>query len=614
MKRINENNSFKAYVMGNYALARAMIETGTKVITSYPGSPTPEIAQALSYFKDDDFYFEFSSNEKVAIEKAFGASINGHLSCCFFKSVGLNVASDSFIQLSMMNLIGGMVIIIGDDPGANSSQNEQDNRHFSRMSYIPMIEPTSVEDAYLSYKKAVNISKKYQMPIILRITTHIAHSKGIVEFGEIDNKYYDWKSFYNKNNGPYVPVASTVFPLKTKAIEKIEILKNDIDFKKSNFILNLKESTTRLIVSSGLAFSASVEAVKNNDIDCDIMKLGFTYPIDKNFLKEVFSKYDDVIIIEELDRVIETEIKAIAFDLGVNLKISAKKDKHLMRELGVSEVLEIISDIWNIKINPNKIEFKKKSFPRFPQLCPGCGHRSAFFAIKNAIDKDDITVADIGCHTLGFLPPYEIGEILLSMGHSVSTASGLAIKNKNRKVIAFMGDSTFFHAGLSGFLNASILNTNIILIILENGTTAMTGHQPRLGTGEVGEKINLEDFIKGCGVKFVKSVDAYNQSKLKEYLKEAKDYEGFSVIIAHHPCMLKFTREMKIKNPNYKPSKVEIDEKLCGLKKICVSQFGCPSFVNEDKKVSVNEELCIGDGSCIQTCPDKAIRHKREVK
>lgn len=188
MKTIYEKKSFSSYVMGNYAIARAMIEEGVRVITSYPGSPTPEIAQAILSGKKDDIYFEFSINEKVAIEKAFGASINGHLSCCFFKSVGLNVAMDSFIQLSMMNTIGGMVIILGDDPGANSSQNEQDNRHFSRMSYIPMLEPSSVKEAYKMFKNAVKISKKYKMPIILRITTHIAHSRQLVEFEDIDEK------------------------------------------------------------------------------------------------------------------------------------------------------------------------------------------------------------------------------------------------------------------------------------------------------------------------------------------------------------------------------------------------------------------------------------------
>lgn len=614
MKNINENNSFKAYVMGNYALARAMIESGVRVITSYPGSPTPEIAEALSYFKDRDFYFEFSSNEKVAIEKAAGASLNGHLSCCFFKSVGLNVASDSLIQLSMMNLIGGLVVILGDDPGANSSQNEQDNRHFSRMSYIPMIEPSSVKEAYVFLKKSFEISKKYNMPIIFRITTHLAHAKGVVEFDKLSSKDYDWSSKFDKRNGPYVPVALSVFPLKKSALQKLENFKNDEAFKSFNRIVKYEVQTEKAIITSGLTFSACLDAVKKYKIKADILKLGFTYPLDNNFISKILKEYKEVFIIEELDRVLETEIKSIAFDSNATTKIYSRTEEYLVGEIGVSDVKDILSKKWDILQNNFEINFERKSFPRFPQLCPGCGHRSAFFAIKNFIAETDITVADIGCHTLGFLPPYEIGDILFSMGHSVSTGAGLALKNKDRKVIAFMGDSTFFHAGLSGFINASILNSNIILIILENGTTAMTGHQPRLGTGEVGEKIDLVEFIKNCGVKFIRSVDAYNQSKLKEYIKEAKAYEGFSVIIAHHPCMLKFTREMKIKNPDYKPSKVFIDESLCGLKKVCVSKFACPSFVNEKDSVYVNEELCIGDGSCIQTCPDKAIKPKKEVK
>jgi indolepyruvate ferredoxin oxidoreductase alpha subunit len=249
------------------------------------------------------------------------------------------------------------------------------------------------------------------------------------------------------------------------------------------------------------------------------------------------------------------------------------------------------------------------------QLCPGCGHRSAFYAIKKALDKDDITVADIGCHTLGFLPPYEMGQVLLSMGHSVGTASGLSLFNEERKVVAFLGDSTLFHAGLPGIVNALFNNHNVTLVIMENGTTAMTGHQNHPGSGhnfnEVTDKIPIKKMLEGFGVENVREVDAYSQAKLYQMVKESTKEKGFSVIIAKHPCMLKLTREQRRKG-TYRDHKVYIDQKVCDHSYVCVEDFACPSFQkDENGDIHVHPDLCIGDGSCIQTCPVTAIKHEK---
>lgn len=616
MKQINEKESFQAYTMGNYALARAMLESGVRVITAYPGSPTPEIAEALQQAKNEDFYFEFSANEKVAIEKAAGASLNGHLSCCFFKSVGLNVAADSLIQLPMMELTGGLVVILGDDPGANSSQNEQDNRHFSRMSYFPMLEPSSVKEAYEMFKTACVLSKKFKAPVFLRITTHIAHSRQKINFSSITGEKYSWESRFSSSNGPYIPVAASVFPLKKKALEKMEKFKGEAEKLGLNAVFKNGENNERLIIGSGLVFSASLEAVKKFSARADVLKIGLTYPLDEEKLTSIIGRYREVFILEELDRVLEKEIKALCFDRGLKTSVHSRADiSDLMGELGVKRVSRILSRLWPEFSLPAEAHADKKAFPRFPQLCPGCGHRSAFYAVKNFISENDITVADIGCHTLGYLPPYKMGEVLLSMGHSISTGAGLAIGNKNRKILAFMGDSTFFHAGLPGLLNAAVLDSNLILILLENGTTAMTGHQSRLGSGEIGERLDTVKLLEACGVKFIRKADAYNRKELTEHLREAKAHNGFSVIIAHHPCMLKYGREMKKKNPDYKPGKVAIDQQLCVRNKSCIEGFACPSFSRQkDGKILVNRELCIGDGSCIQSCPEKAIKPSREGK
>ncbi len=241
-------------------------------------------------------------------------------------------------------------------------------------------------------------------------------------------------------------------------------------------------------------------------------------------------------------------------------------------------------------------------------MCPGCGHRSAFHAIGQALGAGDITVADIGCHTLGFLPPYEIGQVLLCMGHSTGTGAGLSLGQKERKVVSFIGDSTLFHAGLPGILNALVHDHDLTLVIMENGTTAMTGHQPRLGSGEIGPRIVIKNLMESLGIGFVREVDTYQQAKLTETLVEAMAHEGFAVVIAKHPCMLKFTRDARKRSANYKPVPVQVDGEKCTEHHICTARFACPSFVrHEDGSVTVHEDLCIGDGSCIQVCPENAI-------
>ncbi len=610
-------SSWSGLVMGNQALARAMIETGTQVITTFPGSPTPEIAQALATIPEGDrpFYFEYSLNEKVALEVATGASLNGHLSTVFFKSVGLNVAADSLIQLSMLELIGGMVVILGDDPGANSSQNEQDNRHFARMSYIPMLEPTTPTEAYAMYLEAVRLSRQHKAPVFVRTTTHVNHAKEVVHFGEITTEEADWTPRFDAANGPYIPIVSMVFPLKRKALNKLAAFEQAAETSSLNRVLSpngsgvVQEKKLGLIASS-LPTLSLLENLHQSGAQIDLLALGISYPLPRNKILDFLNNHDEVIIVEELDRVMEHEIKAMAWEAGVTSQIAARTDmEDLMGELGPERTWNILAQKWpevfaKRPAEPDPIE----TVERLAQMCPGCGHRSAFHAMKSVLPEGAITVADIGCHSLGLFHPYNVGEVLLCMGHSTPTGSGLAIGNKQRKVLALVGDTTMFHAGLPGIINAVINNHDVTLVIMENGTTAMTGHQPRPGTGEVGEKIPLVPLLEALGVKFIREADTYNQGKLASHIKEALDYNGFSVVIASHPCMLKFTRQRRRKQPGAALPKVQIDQNTCDLSTVCIEQFGCPSFMrNEDGSISVNEELCIGDGSCRQTCPAKAI-------
>ena len=613
---MTEKEGFSELVMGNHALARAMAEAGTAVVTSYPGSPTPEIAEALlaPAEKDRPCHFEFAVNEKVALEFAAGASLNGHPSAVFFKSVGLNVAADSMVQLALMELLGGMVVILGDDPGANSSQNEQDTRWFARMAYLPVFEPASPAEVYVMYRAAAALALERRAPVILRLTTHVCHARETVKFGDLPARH-DWTPRFDVKNGPYVPITTSVFPLKKKALEKLASWAEAGEKSPLNAVYKASAPGRRRLgaISAGLPALCLLETLRNSGAPVDLLKLGLTYPLPEKLVTDFLSSHDEVYIFEELDRVMETEIKALAYDKGLACRLHARRgNAALMGEMTPERARAALADVWPEPFPAPERRVFEAPAPRLPQMCPGCGHRSAFHAIKKALPPGAITVGDIGCHSLGFLPPYNMGEVLFSMGHSVSTASGLALNNGLRKVVAFVGDSTFFHAGLPGLANAAWRDSDVTLVLLDNGTTAMTGHQPRPGNGEIGERLNLADILTSLGVKFLRECDAYDQAKLAAHLKEAMDHKGLAVVIARHPCMLKFMRERRRANPGLKPQHVAVDQAKCARHYTCAADFACPSFIRHaDGSVTVNPELCIGDGSCIQTCPAAAIGREK---
>lgn len=614
-KILLKKEPFSEIVMGNTALVRAMIESYTRVVTSYPGSPTPEIAEAIRAIPKEErpFYFEFSTNEKVATEVAYGAAVNGHLSTVFFKSVGLNVAADTFVQLSLMNIIGGMVIVLGDDPGANSSQNEQDNRHYAFLSYTPVFEPASPTEIYTFYKEAAKLSRDKGMPVILRLTTHICHAKEKIDFQGWLPKSLERISRFDIKNGPYIPIAENVFPMKRRALQRLQAVATDADRSPLNQIVD-HGNNSRGIITMGLPFLSVMDALEHADNKPNILKLGIVYPLPKKMVEAFLKSHTEVKIVEELDNVIEKEIIKLAYECQLTTKIFGKMDlEDWIGEYTPDKVLEILRGTWADLLKPmDTIKDASPSVSKRPaQMCPGCGHRSAFYAIKKALGKTDITVADIGCHTLGFLPPYQVGELMMCMGASTAMGSGLALFNDTRKVVVFLGDSTFFHAGLPGIINAVFNNHNVTLILMENGTTAMTGHQDHAGSGrnfnELTDIIPLRRVLEGLGIKHIYEVDTYQQTKLTDMVKEAVKIDEFSVVIARHPCMLKFTREQRRK-PGYQARRVDIDQRKCKRLYECIRNFGCPTFTQlEDGRIEINPDLCIGDGSCVKTCLSEAI-------
>ncbi len=620
---------FEEIMMGNTALVRAMVEAGTEVITSYPGSPTPEIAAGILSIPPEErpFYFEFSVNEKVATEVAMGASLNGRFSTVFFKSVGLNIAADTFVQLPMFELIGGMVIVLGDDPGANSSQNEQDNRHYARMAYAPVFEPGDPQEVYEMYLEAARLARENRMPVILRLSTHICHAKTKVRFGTYTPRQSSISPDFDPANGPYIPLTDRALDLKRKALQRLSLLKAYSENCRFNQLVS--SSNRRGIITSGLPyFSLRDVLVDHGDEIPDILKIGMSYPLPQGKLVEFCMNHREVLVLEELDPIIETELKAFAFDAGVKVKIMGKlNEEDLIGEYSPLKTRRILQRVWPELLSGGSsdetgedaaLSASSTGPPAVPerpaQMCPGCGHRSAFYAIKKALQKEDITVADIGCHTLGALPPYRMGQVLASMGHSAATASGLALFNTSRRVVAFIGDSTFFHAGMPGIVNAVYNHHNLTLVVMENGTTAMTGHQEHPGTGKTvngpAEKISIRAILEAMGVESISETDTYQQKKLIELVREAVQTEGFSVVIARHPCMLKFTRERRKRGRKVNAQAV-IKQDVCRQIHECVREFGCPSFfIGTDGKVNVHSDLCIGDGSCLQTCPVQAIELK----
>jgi indolepyruvate ferredoxin oxidoreductase alpha subunit len=606
---------FSEIVMGNTALVRAMIESYTRVVTSYPGSPTPEIAVAIGAIPKDKrpFYFEFSTNEKVATEVAFGAAVNGHLSCVFFKSVGLNVASDTFVQLNHMNIIGGMVVVLGDDPGANSSQNEQDNRHYACLSYTPIFEPASPQEVYTFYQEAVKLSKEKGMPIILRLTTHVCHAKEKVEFKGWTPRALDKTPMFDAQNGPYIPIAADVFPMKRRALRRLDEVKDYANRSSANQVVD-HGNKNRGIITMGLPFLSLMDVLERADVKPDVLKLGVVYPIPGKLIKGFLETHAEVKVLEELDNVVEKEIKMLAYDRQLSSKIIGKIDtEDWIGEYTPDKVYEVLKKTWPDMLPDRKVQgVATYDVPARPaQMCPGCGHRSAFHAIKKALKDTDITVADIGCHTLGYLPPYQVGELMMCMGASTAIGSGMSLFNDTRRVVVFLGDSTFFHAGLPGIINALFNKHNITLILMENGTTAMTGHQDHAASGrnfnEAADTIPLRQVLEGLGVKHLWEIDTYQQFQLAEMVKAAVDIEEFSVVIARHPCMLKFTREQRRKH-GYQARRVDIDQEKCQRLYECIAKFGCPTFTKMDNgSIVINPDLCIGDGSCLQTCPSEAI-------
>jgi indolepyruvate ferredoxin oxidoreductase alpha subunit len=587
----------KEFLLGNEAIARGLLECGVDVATGYPGTPSSEILPAMvPYAVDNDFHIEWSVNEKVALEVAIGASWAGARSVCTMKHVGLNVAADPFMTLSHTGVIGGLVVISADDPSCHSSQNEQDSRMYAKFAKIPCFDPPSPQEAKDMVKYAYEFSEKYQIPVMLRPTTRVSHAKSDVEISEIPAK--ERKIEFKKDVERFV-----VLPKHTRVLLKKLNMKQDAMQKELAAWNPLKiEKGAKLgIISSGVASVYVDEALESIGEKVSYLKIR-AYPVDTSLLKTLSQNVEKILVIEELLPFVEEQARMYASGVEVMGKLTG----HVPLE-GEFD-LKLVNDIILGALGKPVTKVADPSFGielpiRPPALCPGCPHRATFYAMKSVFKDESIFASDIGCYTLGT----QMGAVdtCLCMGASITIASGLNFAKVKNKVLCTIGDSTFLHTGIPGLINAVYNKADITVVILDNRTTAMTGHQPHPGIGStiLGEpvtEISLEAIVKACGVPSLQVVDPFDMETTKAAFKKAYDTEGVKVIIARQPCIITAKR-MGIKR---KP--MEVLEDLCEGCKRCV-KFGCPALEFEKGKAKITD-ACAGCAVCTKVCQFGAIK------
>jgi len=613
---ILEEAGKKVILLGNEAIARGALEAGVKFATTYPGTPASEIGDTFSRIaKSANIYFEYSTNEKVALEAAAGACFSRLKSIVSFKHFGMNVASDSLMPIAYVGT-KGLVIVNADDPGCHSSaQSEQDNRYYARLAHIPMLEPSDPQECKDMIKFAFELSEKYEIPVLVRITTRVAHQKGIVELGEIKKEIKEAK--FVKDLKKFNNLPPHTMEMHERILEKIEKIREEIS-ETTGFNFVLEGNGKVGIVTSGISFCYVREALDELNINLPILKLGLTYPLPTKKIADFIKDLEKVLIVEELEPLIEEGIKKIAKEGNPKLKIYGKDVLPKAGEFRVEHVIKAISKI--LKLNFN-FDFDKhleevkniKIARRFPVLCPGCPHRATFFAAKE-VCPDCIFSGDIGCYILGIFPPFQTQDFIFSMGASVGVSHGIK-KATNQKVISFIGDSTFFHAGMPGLINTVFNKSNPLIIILDNRYTAMTGHQPHPGTGYTGMReetkpLDIEKVVRGFGIKNVETIDPFDVEKMKVTIKKFLDSKEVSVIVAKRECQLMAVRRMK--KEGIKIQKYEIDQSKCKKCGTCLLKLGCPAiYRDKEGNYHIDENLCTGCGVCAKVCPFNAIKVKK---
>lgn len=574
--------NMKKLMLGNEAVARGAYEAGVSVASAYPGTPSTEITENIA--KYDDIYSEWAPNEKVALEVAIGSSIAGARAICSMKHVGLNVAADPLFTVSYSGVNGGLVIMVADDPGMHSSQNEQDSRFYARASKVPMLEPSDSQECKDYVKEAFSISEEFDCPVLVRLSTRISHSQSTVELGERLN--YHLKP-YIKDFNKYVMMPAMARKRHLEVEKRMSALKEYSDSSSLNSIEWGDKSIG--VITSGVAYQYAKEAFGN----VCYLKIGLVYPLPEKLIAQFAGEVKTLYVVEELEPFIENQIKKMG------IKVIGKECLPVTGELGA----EIIRERLLGQKPPANAPAKEAVPVRPPVMCPGCPHRGMFYVLK----KLRLNVSgDIGCYTLGALPPTEAMDTCICMGASVGVAHGMEMargRDFSNKTVAVIGDSTFIHSGITGLIDVVYNKGNSTVIILDNSITGMTGHQhnPTTGftiKGEPTKQVDLVKLAQAVGVERVRVEDPFDISGFESAVKEEINADGPSVIISQRPCAL--LKNVKFEGP------LRINDALCKKCRKCLS-VGCPAIVDKGGFIKVNEALCVGCGLCTKVCSFNAF-------
>ena len=591
----------KKYVMGNGAIALGALSAGVNMVAGYPGTPSSEIIETVAKYPHEGTYVEWSINEKAAMEVASAAAYCGARAMVTMKQVGLNVASDPLMSLAYVGVKGGMVVVSADDPGPISSQTEQDTRRFAEFARIPVFDPSSPEEAFEMVRDAFDCSEKYRTPVILRPTTRVDHAYASVEAPD-SFKAKEYEGFV-KDSKKWV-----IFPrlsyMNHAMIEKRNTeIGNDFSSYRFNTVTG---SSEKAVVATGVSYAYAAEFIKEHP-DVRLIKVGTPYPLPESFLLKALDGVSEVLCFEELSPYIEESLLKLAgkHHLDINVRGKLTGDVPPSGENDADSARQIISRFLGFAQDEKSVDYSDAPQPpaRPPVLCAGCPHRASFYAVKRAMKgKKAYFCGDIGCYTLGNAMPLDMVDTCLCMGAGITMAQGFNHMDSDATAISFTGDSTFFASGMTGVVNAVYNAADMIVCVLDNSTTAMTGHQPHPGTGRnmmaaPVEKVSIEKILLAAGVKKVITVDPLDLDAAVEAVKECAKLKGVKAIIFKSPCIA-------IEKSN---KKMRVDNQKCVGCLRCIKEIGCPALSVTDGKAVIDENLCTGCGLCSKLCAVGAI-------
>ena len=599
------------FLMGNQAIALGALAAGVRLVAGYPGTPSTEVLETVAKNRQENTYVEWSVNEKSAMEVGAGAAYTGARTMVTMKQVGLNVAADPLMSLEYIGVKGGMVILVADDPGPISSQTEQDTRHFARFSKLPCFDPSTVQEAYDMVQEAFEYSEKYGTPVFFRSTTRVSHGYASIQVKDVEEYKNVEPEGFVKDTKRWVIFPKLSYQAHINIESRNEELAKVFSQYKRNLLLPAEDDCKELkkgIATGGFNYTYVTEAMADLG-QLRELKVSTPHPFPEQLAVEFLTGLEEVLCIEELDPVIERELIYIAGKYHLPVKILGKLSHHV-KNSGENTRDGVLADIAAFmgrqlpEQGENGQAVPAPELPvRPPVLCAGCPHRASFYAVKKAMQgRKTIFCGDIGCYTMGNAMPLDMVDTCLCMGAGLGIAQGVGHIEPDTSCFAFVGDSTFFAAAIPGVVNAVYNQAEMTLVVLDNSTTAMTGHQPHPGTGhtmmgEVVAKVNIEAVLQGIGVTAVETVNPLDLAKSIEVVRKMAGMPGVKAIIFKYPCIA-------ITKPEGKMA-VDID-KCVGCRK-CIREIGCPGLIIRDGQVTIDESLCTGCGLCSQICPFEAI-------